>query len=788
MARGTAGNMAFGSFRLRAAAGAAILGCTTAALAGSPAPLTSVRAVHGITNEQAAQSIPVQFQATVNYYSRGDIDMFVQDGSFAQYVEAPRDLPVVLGDRVLVHGRTRASFKPDVVADQVTVLSHGSMTRPASANYSQLIRSEFDCQRVTLQARVRSANVVQYGKIRSVYLELLVDGGYVDAMITGAAERNLRYLLDADIEITGVVSGKFDSKNQLIGIVLEVPGMSYVKVRHQAISSLDSLPVTPMDNIMQGYSVNDRTQRVRVHGTVTYYQPGSAVVLENGAKSLWIETLYAGSLQVGDLADATGFPDARNGSLALTHAEIEDSGVTAPVSPKPVSWQELSTGSDAFDLIAIDGKVLMAVREVDQDEYVMVSGGHLFSAIYRHPDEETGARLQAAKPIAVGSTVHIVGVSMVYYGSDPFQGPVASDVLLRSLDDIAVVARPSWLNVTNLLTIVGALFGVVLVVGAWGWKLKAKVHRQTAALAVRTEAEAALERRMARLEKRRSQILEDINGARPLAEILEQTTELVSFRLHGAPCWCDVAGGARLGTGEDSSNRLRVLEEEIPSRSGRPLGTIYAGFDIESPAAADERDALSAGAKLAALAIETRRLYEDLRRRSEFDLLTDIHNRFSFDKQLELQIDLARQRAGIFALVYIDLDEFKQVNDVYGHRVGDLYLQEVALRMKRQLRSGDMLARLGGDEFAALLPMIHNRSEVDEVKLRLERSFDDPIAIEGYELRGSASVGIALYPEDGTTPDSLLSSADAAMYVEKHIRQQNSEIRTSSSRRGRIDT
>jgi diguanylate cyclase (GGDEF)-like protein len=122
------------------------------------------------------------------------------------------------------------------------------------------------------------------------------------------------------------------------------------------------------------------------------------------------------------------------------------------------------------------------------------------------------------------------------------------------------------------------------------------------------------------------------------------------------------------------------------------------------------------------------------------------------------------------------------VNDLYGHRVGDLYLQEVAERMKRQLRSGDMLARLGGDEFAALLPMVHSRADAEDISLRLERSFDEPIAIEGYLLRGSASVGIAIYPEDGTSKDSLLSTADAAMYVDKHMRKQLSGVPASRNR------
>ena len=135
----------------------------------------------------------------------------------------------------------------------------------------------------------------------------------------------------------------------------------------------------------------------------------------------------------------------------------------------------------------------------------------------------------------------------------------------------------------------------------------------------------------------------------------------------------------------------------------------------------------------------------------------------------------------MFGLIYIDLDEFKQVNDIYGHRVGDLYLQEACARMKQQLRSGDLLARLGGDEFAALVPQARNRAGVDEIAQRLERCFNEPFHLGGHTLNGSASIGVALYPEDGNNKDSLLSAADAAMYVAKNTRQE----RQRDNRRGR---
>jgi diguanylate cyclase (GGDEF)-like protein len=277
---------------------------------------------------------------------------------------------------------------------------------------------------------------------------------------------------------------------------------------------------------------------------------------------------------------------------------------------------------------------------------------------------------------------------------------------------------------------------------------------------------------MAQLEMRRSRVLEDISGSRPLAELLEEITEMVSFRLDGVRCWCEITDGARLGNYPPAPGTLRLVHEPIPARVGPSLGQLYAGFEPGTQPVAAESEALVMGAHIATLAIETRRVYSDLLHRSEFDLLTDIHNRFSLEKQIDALIEDARHNAGIFGLIFIDLDQFKQVNDFYGHRIGDLYLQEVAQRMKHQLRAHDMLARLGGDEFAVLVPIVRNRAALEEIAIRLERCFDGPFTVEGYVLHGAASVGIALYPENGATIDSLLNASDAAMYKTKNTKKQ----------------
>jgi len=330
----------------------------------------------------------------------------------------------------------------------------------------------------------------------------------------------------------------------------------------------------------------------------------------------------------------------------------------------------------------------------------------------------------------------------------------------------AMAAEPSLMAVRTPSILFVPLVLALFAVGAWGVAQRNRVRSQAAKLAA-----------LAYLDQRRTRILSDINSSKPLVEILDKIAEMVSFMLDGAACWCNIRDGARLGNRPVETKGLHILHEEIPARSGPPLGEIYVGLASGlipglRRSFAHEREALSGAARLAMLAIETRRLYSDLVQRSEVDTLTSTHNRRSIVERMDALIEEARLNASVFGLIYIDLDRFKPINDTYGHHVGDLFLQEVAHRMKQQLRSHDMLARLGGDEFAVLLPMVHNRTRIEEIALRLEHCFRDPFSIEGNLIEGSASFGYAMYPEDGFTKESLLSAADTAMYAQKNFRKE----------------
>jgi diguanylate cyclase (GGDEF)-like protein len=147
--------------------------------------------------------------------------------------------------------------------------------------------------------------------------------------------------------------------------------------------------------------------------------------------------------------------------------------------------------------------------------------------------------------------------------------------------------------------------------------------------------------------------------------------------------------------------------------------------------------------------------------------LTGLPNRALFHDRLDLALAIATRRSGPLAILFLDLDRFKIINDSLGHEVGDKVLVSVGRRLRSCLRNEDTLARLGGDEFAVLLPEIGDSSGAQTVADKLLGALNGPQRIGGHELTVSASVGVALFPEDGTDVQHLLRSADAAMYRAK---------------------
>lgn len=149
------------------------------------------------------------------------------------------------------------------------------------------------------------------------------------------------------------------------------------------------------------------------------------------------------------------------------------------------------------------------------------------------------------------------------------------------------------------------------------------------------------------------------------------------------------------------------------------------------------------------------------------DVLTDLPNRALFKDRLDLAIIHAQRNSTGIGVMFVDLDGFKLVNDTLGHHKGDQLLQQVASRMRGNLRKGDTLARVGGDEFTLLLPDVRNRNDASVIAQKFLWSLEQPFELEGRQVHLSASIGIALFPEDGGSMEDLVRHADIAMYQVK---------------------
>ncbi|MCB1776751.1 MAG: diguanylate cyclase [Candidatus Competibacteraceae bacterium] len=173
---------------------------------------------------------------------------------------------------------------------------------------------------------------------------------------------------------------------------------------------------------------------------------------------------------------------------------------------------------------------------------------------------------------------------------------------------------------------------------------------------------------------------------------------------------------------------------------------------------------------------ERKQTEEIIKQMAYHDALTRLPNRMLFSDRLHLEIARTRRHQQKLALMMLDLDHFKEVNDTLGHDVGDQLLQAVSARLTSSVRENDTVARLGGDEFALILPEIARVEDAVRIADKIIESFQNPLALRHHELRVTPSMGIALYPDDGEQEETLMKKADIALYHVKRTGRNRYQI------------
>ncbi|HYD56740.1 MAG TPA: PAS domain S-box protein, partial [Burkholderiales bacterium] len=297
-----------------------------------------------------------------------------------------------------------------------------------------------------------------------------------------------------------------------------------------------------------------------------------------------------------------------------------------------------------------------------------------------------------------------------------------------------------------------------------------------------------------RVIQRCNRFLEEMVGAGP-GELIGQTTKLL---FADAQTWEEAGrlaaertppGGSyeserRFRRADGSTFLCRGRGRRIDAGSGEEPEWIWSFEDVTA-----EREALDMLERaVAARTAELKAAEERARHLADHDALTGLPNRRLLEDRLTQALALSYRNRKQTAVMFVDLDRFKTINDSLGHSVGDVILKEVAARLVKQLRVVDTICRTGGDEFVVVLPEIKRSADAAGVAQKLIENLSMPIRVEERELTVTPSIGIAVFPEDGRDTETLIRNADAAMYHAKESGRSNYQFFTeqmnlSASRR-----
>jgi diguanylate cyclase (GGDEF)-like protein/PAS domain S-box-containing protein len=739
-----------------------------------------VAQIYALTRAEAAQAYPFDFEAEVTYSDPEWAVLFVQDRTGTTYIDVHgSNIVYPPGTRVRLRGATGANYNGIVIAHPaILVLGPGTLPKAEQRSVADLDAGLGEAHREVsegvLHGCERDVDRVcfrLYDGKRSIWLTVPVPDSPV-------AQR----LIGATVQVTGIASRYEDSEHRRVGAQLYVNTLKDIKVESPPLPVSFSSSPTPISNLRASEADERFAKQVHVRGTVTWQSPG-LFSIEDSTGTVFVGTAETQAVRTGSTVDAIGFPSHGKFGLELGDSVVSLSGVqlnAGSITPLRVTAAELMQRALNGRRVRLKARLIGQSADATEFVYQLEDGTQRFNAVLLRDDA-----IHEVVSLSRDSVLDLTGVALIQKGTPEW--PNALLILVESPKDIVVIGGTGWLTLKRGLTILGCMALCVIVPLLWVTLLRQTVRQQTAIIRARFDSELELETKYRRLFERN---LAAVFSWRSNGTIIDCNMAFVRLlglqspkELLGRSYWDFLADPAqrrqlratpqeeKLSNSDVSLRRndgviVHLLENITPVRTAG--GVVYETTAIDVTQLRENEAELQRARDAA--------VHESLN-----DSLTGLPNRKHLQNELSFLVAKAKQDAGMIAVLYIDLDRFKMVNDSLGHPIGDALLVQVATCLRSSIRERDVLARFGGDEFIVILDKLHAREDAALVAQSLIHEISKPFHVQEHDVAIGASIGISIFPDDATDGDELIRQADCAMYAAKRegknrVLSFNSEI------------
>jgi diguanylate cyclase (GGDEF)-like protein len=446
--------------------------------------LTTVHEAHDISLEEAARGYPVRVRGVVTFYDP-HVDprhsaLFVHDSTGSIFIGLPSRpiLPLKAGTRVDVTGVSgTGDYAPVILHGHVRVIGDSQVPESAPRpTMAELLAGSKDGQWVEIEGIVHSVRLLPW----NATLEIATVGGTITATAPREAAKDYDSLIDAEVQIHGNAVPVFNGSRQMVGARLVFPSLHEVRVVQSAPADPYRTPAIPVAQLLWFSPGVVLRHRAHIRGRVTLHWPGRMLCIQESSNGICMKSPKLDQVQIGQMAEVVGFPAISDLKPTLDNASFRVAVGNTPLTAPLVTFQQAFRGELDRELVQIEGELIGQDRATGDLTLVLRSGDFVFSAIL--PKENGGVGIL---PWREGSLIRVTGICSVRMdpettgqGSGAVQ-PGSVNILLRTLNDVAVLHSPSWWTAGHAVAVLSIVGAFACASFAWIFVLRHRVEQQT---------------------------------------------------------------------------------------------------------------------------------------------------------------------------------------------------------------------------------------------------------------------------------------------------------------------